>query len=108
MVSTEVETLDPVEELPRAPMATELSCWLRKALALASAAAVPVLPDDELDCSDVLVVVPEMLAVPLSAAAEPALEEPLPTTKAPAAPAVDWVPLTLPPDVEMKMSRKVS
>ena len=31
MVSTRVETEAPVEEPPRAPTATELSCWLRTA-----------------------------------------------------------------------------
>ena len=111
MVSTEVETLEPVEAPPRAPMATELSCWLRKASALASAAlAVAGAPRwMNVPQSKTSVVVVEMLAVPLGAAAALlALDALLPITKAPAAAAVDWLPLTLPPEVEMKMSRRVS
>jgi hypothetical protein len=91
-------------------MATELSCWLRRASALASAAAAAPVPD-ALVCDEVevVVVLEVVLAVPLGpAAALLLLDALLPTTKAPAAAAVDWLPVTLAPEVEMKRSRRVS
>ncbi len=85
MVETRVETEAPVEEPPRAPTATELSCWLRTASAAAAVA---------------LASAGELLGV-----AETALPA---TTKAPPAAAEDCVPLTEPPEVEMKISFRVS
>src|SRR5690348_12064027 len=99
MVETLVEMLAPVEEPPRAPVATALSCWLRAASwAACCAAAACWVAADELDDR----------AVPLLSDELPALEELLPMIKAPPAPAVDWVPFTAPPEVEMKMSCSVS
>ena len=46
--------------------------------------------------------------VVLVAAAPLVLDEALAMTKAPPAAALDWVPLTVPPEVEMKMSCRVS
>src|SRR5580704_4823460 len=104
MVSTEVETLEPVEAPPRAPMATELSCWLRRASALASAVATALAPDEPA-CDEVevvVVVLEEMLSVPVGAAvALLALDALLPSAKAPAAAAVDWLPVTPAPEVEI-------
>ena len=74
MVETRVETEAPVEPPPRTLAVKALSCWLRTASAASAAALVSAV--------DAVVE-----AVGLGA------------VKAPPAPAVDWVPLTLPPDV---------
>ena len=76
MVETRVDTDAPVEPPPRTLAVRALSCWLRTASA-ASAAA--------LDSA----VEPEVVVDPRAGVA----------VKAPPAPAVDWVPLTLPPEV---------
>src|SRR5690242_12669014 len=95
MVETLVEMLAPVEEPPRAPVATALSCWLRAASCCAC-------------CWLAAVEVAESPAAPPWDDAVVAVEEAPESTKAPPAAAVDWVPLTEPPEVEMKMSRRVS
>src|SRR3954469_18766485 len=96
MVETRVEILAPVEEPPREPVATALSCWLRAASwdACCLSAAEELIERAE--------PAPWVVVLPV-----PALDA-LDSTKAPPAPAVAWVPLTAPPEVEIKMSRKVS
>src|ERR1700750_3283269 len=99
MVETLVEMLAPVEEPPRAPGATALSCCLRAASwAFCWAVAASWVALEELAATAVL---PGALLAP--AAAPPALarDEVLAMTKAPPAAAVAWVPLTAPPEVEM-------
>src|SRR4051812_11235333 len=90
MVETLVEMLAPGEEPPRAPVARELSCGLRAAScgfcwAVACWLAAEVVADELV--------------------AGVALDERGVSTKAPPAAAVDWVPPTVPPEVETKISR---
>src|SRR3954471_24458550 len=96
MVETLVEMLAPVEEPPRAPVATALSCWLRAASwAFCWALACWVAAEEFADS-------------PVLPPAALVLEEVLAMTKAPPAAAVAWVPFTAPPEVEMNMSCSVS
>src|SRR5262245_57327492 len=97
MVETRVDTDAPVEAPPRALLVRALSCWLRTA----SAAAVALLDVAELPAvpGDVALVVLEV--APPAAPPEVALDELLAMTKAPPAAALDWVPLTVPPVVEI-------